>query len=382
MLTIGWVALALPTFVAADEASGEVVECHARAEPGEGFGLPVVLSDPLSTAFMPALTADENRVLLAWQETNRRESRVAYVVAVDGCIGAVRYLEDSIPNPRRPAVAATASGWVLAYEARDTPRPLVRAVRLDREGSVVAGPATISGRGAVASRVRVAAQGDDVVFAWTDVLGHYVARQGPVEEIPASAVGTRLAAAGLINFPRVTIDSDGTIFLAYRDGGPERTDFEIRLVTKKVGEPFSKPINISRSKGLMSDDVDLAVEADGRLRLVWVEQDQQRPETFEVVHATLDRSLERSQPVRFGTLGQVSFKPSVVAGLVAVWQVGTVRAGSLYFADGPGAPKQILHPIIGGMSSLAANEKGDLHLAFVDLADPPRLRYAWRRSTP
>lgn len=357
-------------------------ECAARAEPGSDFGRPVGLSDPLSTAFMPAMAALGNRVLIAWQETGRGGSRIAYALAIDGCAGAVQYVEENLRNPRRPAVAATTSGWVLAYEAREPPRPMVRAVRLDADGRVASGPETISAQGAVASRVRVAARGDDVVFAWTDVRGHHVARRGPVEELPATAVGTQLVSAGLINFPRVAIDDEGTIFLAFRDGGPQRTDFEIRLVTRRVGEPFSEPWNVSRSKGLMSDDVAMAIEPDGRLRLVWVEQDHERPETFEVVHATVDSSLGVTEPTRFGALGLASFKPSVAPGLATVWQAGTVRSGRLYFADGARPPVRILGDTLGGMTSLCADGTGDLHLAFVDLADPPRLRYAWRPSRP
>jgi hypothetical protein len=226
----------------------------------------------------------------------------------------------------------------------------------------------------------VAARGDDVVYAWTDVVGHHVARRGPVEILAPTAVGTRLAAAGLVNFPRIAIGDSGTVFLAYRDGGPERTDYEVRLVTKRVGEPFSAPLNVSRSKGLMSDDVALAVEPDGRLRMVWVEQDGARPEDFEVVHATLDGARKPLAPERFGTLGLASFKPSVAPGLATVWQAGTVRSGQLYFADGPVAPAPILPHLQGGMATLAADARGDLHLAFVDLASPPRLRYCWRRS--
>ena len=365
---------------AVGEAGEAPPECRARAEPGAAFGRPVGLSDPLSTAFMPSAAANGRAVLIAWQETVRGGSRVAYAVAVDGCVAEVRYVDDELPSPRRPSVAATSSGWVLAYEAQKPPRPVVRSVHLDLEGRVVSAPETISAPGAVASRVRVAARGDDVVYAWTDVVGHHVARRGPVETLPPTAVGERLKSAGLVNFPRLAIDDRGTILLAYRDGGPERTDFEIRLVTTDVGGPLPRPANLSRARGLMSAAVALAMEADGRLRLVWVEQDAQRPDTFEVVHATYTGVGSVAEPTRFATLGQASFKPSVVAGLATVWQVGTVRSGELWFADGPGQPVRILRDTVGGMTALAEDADGDLHLAFVDLSDPPRLRYAWRRA--
>lgn len=356
-------------------------ECLAKTDGELDFGTPMTLSDPLSAAFMPAVAARQSQVLITWQETGSKANRVAFAIATGGCVGPVRRVEDPMPNPRRPAAAATASGWVLAYEARDTPRPLIRSIRLDWKGEIISGPETVSEPGEVASRVGVAANGDDVVFTWTDVMGHHLARTGPVEELPPTTVGTRLAAAGLVNYPKVAIDGEGTIYLAYRDGGPERTDFEVRLLSRKVGERFSRPVNVSRSRGLMSDDVALAVESDGRLRLVWVEQDAERPETFEVVHATLDRSLTLSEPARFGTLGQASFRPTVVGGLATVWQVGTTRSGRLYFADEALEPVQILSQLVGGMAALAEDATGNLHLAFVDTQSPPRLRYAWRTRT-
>jgi hypothetical protein len=374
VMTVAWATPA----VGADAASPV---CEASVVAAEDFGDALVLSSPSAAAFMPALATLGDRVLIAWQETDSARNRVAYAIAREGCVGSVRYVEDPMANPRSPAVAATASGWVLAYEARETPRPLVRSIRLAEDGSVVSGPQTISAPGAVASRVRVAASGDDVVYAWTDVFGHHFARTGPVEQLAPTAVGVRLQAAGLVNFPRVAVDPQGTVYLAYRDGGPERTDFEIRLLIRPPGRPFSSPVNVSRSHGLMSDDVAIVVEPDGRLRLAWVEQDDERPEAFEVVHATVDHDLVISRPERFGTLGAASFKPALVGGPFAVWQVGTARSGRLYFADGLGTPVHIQTELTGGMASLAADSRGALHLAYVDTQDPPRLRYT-ARSRP
>jgi len=256
-----WVVALTMAWPAAPDEVGSTTECYATVEPGPDFGVPTVLSDPRVAAFMPAVAVSGDRVFIAWQETSRKENRVAWAVAVDGCVGPVRRVEDSLPNPRRPAVAATASGWVLAYEAQNTPMPLIRAVRLDDSGRVTRPPVTVSEPGQVASRVQVAAHGDDVVFSWTNVLEHYVARRGPVEEFAPTRVGTRLSSAGLLAYPKVAVDANGTIFLAYRDGGPERTDLEVRLLSRKVGEPFSKSINVSKSRGLMSDDVTMAVES-------------------------------------------------------------------------------------------------------------------------
>ncbi len=368
---------ALP--VAANEV-GASEGCDLELEPESQFVSSQPLSSPLAAAFMPSIAARDRRVLIAWQETDRRANYVAYTVVVDGCIGPVRYVEDSLPNPRRPAVAATSSGWVLAYEAQDPPEPLIRSVRLDPSGEPLAAPETVSAPGAVASRVRVAALGEDVVYAWSDVLGHQLARRGPVEKLPPTAVGVRIEAPGLINYPRIALDEEGTIYLAYRDGGPERTDYEIQLVTRRVGESFSPPVNISKSRGLMSDDVAIVAERDGRIRLAWAEQDAERPEAFEVVHVTLDGGrVGPAEP--FGAIGQASFRPSLIGGPMVVWQAGTSRSGRLYFADGEAHPVHIMPELIGGMPSLVDDAEGGLHLAFVDTGDPPRLRYT-RRSAP
>lgn len=356
--------------------------CRLEVKAVPDFASPVALSEADSAAFMPAVAERGDTVLVTWQETDRTESRVAWALVEEGCVGPTHYAEDSLPNPRRPSVAATASGWVLAYEARDPPEPVVRAVDLDLSGEPVASPQTVSEPGRVASRVRVAARGDDVVFAWTDVESHWITRRGPVERVPPTPVGGALEAPGLINFPRVLIDGAGRIYLSYRDGGPQRTDFEVYLTVKEVGSPFGEPVNVSRSSGLMSDDVTLALEEDGDVAVVWVEQDDQHPEAFEVVHSLLSPEGEPTEPQPFGRLGLPSFRPSVTRGLATVWHAGSPRSGYLFFATESAEPRRIVPELLGGQAALVADDDGDLHLAFVDTASPSRLRYAWMRTAP
>lgn len=359
----------------------EIEPCAHRIDPSAEFAHTERISNPVATAFMPAMAALDGTVLLVWQETTRSGARVAYALVRQGCIEPPRWIDDPLPNPRRPAVAATASGWVIAYEVQDPPEPIVRSVELDPSGDLIEGPETVSEPGRVASRVRVAAFGDDVVFAWTDVASHWIARRGPVEALSPAQVGTELEAPGLVNFPRVLVDADGRIYLAYRDGGPERTDYEIRMVVREVGEEFGEPLDLSRSRGLMSDDVALWLQDDGDVGLVWVEQDDERPEAFEVVHATLSSALEIGEPQRFGSLGLASFRPSVTAGFATVWHAGTVRSGQLYFAHGRVPPRRIAPSLLGGQTALVADAAGDLHLAFVDTGEPPAVRYGWIRSS-
>lgn len=355
--------------------------CAFEVAPSDDFAQTVRISNSAAAAFMPAAAERDGSVLVVWQESTRPGTRVSYALVREGCVGPAHQIEDELANPRRPSVAATASGWVVAYEARDVPDPVVRAVEIDASGQVVSAPQTISEPGRVGSRVRVSAYGDDVVFAWTDVSAHWIARRGPVEELPPIRVGADLEAPGLINFPRVLVDASGRVYLAYRDGGPERTDFEIRLVVKEVGEDFGEPINLSQSSGLMSDDVTLVPAADGGIQAVWVEQDDERPSAFEVVHAALSATLERSQPERFGSLGLPSFRPSTTTGLATVWHAGSVRSGQLYFSPGPVEPRRIVPGLLGGQTMLAEDEMENFHLVFVDTGDPPGLRYAWKRAT-
>ncbi|MDX1644749.1 MAG: hypothetical protein R3244_10375, partial [Thermoanaerobaculia bacterium] len=120
---------------------------------------------------------------------------------------------------------------------------------------------------------------------------------------------------------------------------------------------------------------------DGDVGLVWVEQDDERPETFEVVHATLSSKLEIGEPQRFGSLGMASFRPSVTAGFATVWHAGTVRSGQLFFAPGRVAPRRIVPSLLGGQTSLLVDSTGALHLAFVDTGEPPAVRYGWMRTS-
>lgn len=374
--------LPLGTGVADDPAptaEASVVGCRVEVAPAPDFASPVAVSSEEATAFTPDVAVRGDAVLLVWQETVQGANRVAWARAENGCIGPVRYVEDELANPRRPSVAATASGWVLAYEARDVPDPLIRAVDLDAAATPLGPPETISEPGRVASRVQVEARGDDVVFAWTDAGAHWVARRGSIEELPPTRLASDLEAPGLVNVPSILLDGGGRLYLAYRDGGPERTDYEIQLLVREVGHPFGKPTNVSHSSGLMSDGVTMTAEEDGSVRLVWVEQADERPDAFEVVHATLSPDLEMTEPARFATLGLPSFEPSVTRGLATVWHAGSVRSGLLYFAPGPVAPRRILPGLTAGMTKLATDAAGNLHLAFVESADPPRLRYAWSR---
>lgn len=359
-------------------AESTVRECFAVVEPGPAFGPPEALSDPAASASMPALAVRGGQVLIAWQETIDGSNRVLYALASDGCVGPVTQLRDELPDPRLPAVAATASGFVLAYEAQDPPSPLVRFVFLDPEGRVTAAPETLSAPGEIASRIQVAANGDDVVFAWTNVHDHLIARRGPVERLPPTAVGSLIVDPGLINFPRIALGADGTLFLAYRDGGPASTDYEVLLLVREVGESFAEPVNISNTRGQMSDDVALAVEPDGRLRLVWVEQNKERPNFFGVVHATFDRADGSGGVGGFGSRTLQSAKPSVTTGLAAAWQNG-LRIGAIYFAPGPSPPERILPDFMSRGLALAGDPAESLHLVFADDGRPARLRYAWRR---
>ncbi|MEE8526293.1 MAG: hypothetical protein V3T72_20345, partial [Thermoanaerobaculia bacterium] len=122
----------------------------------------------------------------------------------------------------------------------------------------------------------------------------------------------------------------------------------------------------------------LAVEPDGRLRLVWVEQNKKRPDFFGVVHATFDRSDGGGAAARFGSRILQSAKPSVTTGLATAWQTG-LRAGALFFAPGPSPPTRILPKFMGSALVLVGDLAESLHLAFVDDGRPSRLRYAWRR---
>src|SRR6185295_18514513 len=111
------------------------------------------------------------------------------------------------------------TGYVVTYTANDGAADVVRAVRLDIDGAITDGPVTISAPGAGGAIPRVATSGDEEVFAWTDGSAHFFARRGAIETVDATAVGTTLVSGGILNFPRVVLEADGTIDLAYRDGG-------------------------------------------------------------------------------------------------------------------------------------------------------------------
>jgi hypothetical protein len=357
----------------ADAAVDTAVDAHVPS-----FGAPVTLSDPANQSFVPVIAARAGRVVIAWHDfpAGGGESRVVTRTSIDGTLGPIVPIVETLAGPKRPTLAATASGFVLAWDAVDAGTAVIRSVDLDADGHAIGAPITISAAGVAGSFVRVAAHGDDVAWAWTDGSAHFFARRGPVETVAAKPVGTTLLAGGLLNFPRIAITSTGVLLLAYRDGGAQPADWDVLLVIRQIGGTFQGPLNVSRSTGLLSDDISLAIEPDDTLDLVWVDQNPDNVNAFEVDHATRDGAGLISVPTVFGTQGMMTWTPSVVPGLSAVWHSGGSAGGDLWLATAGGAPQPILPGEQGGSVALARAEDDSLHFAYGTLGTPRQVRYA------
>jgi hypothetical protein len=350
--------------------SDAAVDAHVAA-----FGAITTLSDPANASFVPAIAWRAGRVVVAWHDFAGSASRVVTRTIVDGNAGPIAVIPETLAGPKRPSLAATASGFTLAYDATDSTGAVVRAIDLDADGNAIGAPLTIGG----GAMVRVAAHGDDVAWAWTTGSAHFFARRGPVESVPATAVGTTLQSQGLLNFPRLAVTASGTLLLAYRDGGATPDAWDVLLMIRQTAGPFAGPLNVSRSPGLLSDDIALAMEPDDTLEIVWVDQDPVDVNTFEVTHATRAASGLVSAPSRFGTQAAWSWTPSVAQGPAAAWHTGQGAGGDLWLSIANGPPQQILAGEQGGMVALAHGDDGSLHLAYVSTASPRAVRYAARR---
>ncbi len=243
-----------------------VADAAPEAESLTAWSTPITLSDPPNQGFAPSVAARDGEALVAWHEfVGDAGARIRYAHVAQGVPDATQTLADPFAPAIRASVATTTNGYVLAYQANDGTRDVVRAVELDATGNVTSGPDTISSPNQTGSMQRVASNGGEEVFAWTDGTAHWFAMRGAGETVPASLVGSTLLSQGLLNFPRVAIDAAGNVFIAYRDGGTNTSDWDVLLVTRAPGAAFGAPVDVSNSSGLLSDDISLALEDDGTL---------------------------------------------------------------------------------------------------------------------
>ncbi|HEV8320495.1 MAG TPA: hypothetical protein VG389_02700 [Myxococcota bacterium] len=352
--------------------------CRETAAAGAPFGAPLLVSDPTHASFVPATAAHGARVLFAWHEFDAASvAHVVFSLAQEGCVGPITTLPDPYAPARRPAVAATTAGWVVAYEASDGTTDVIRAFELDADGNVLAGPDTVSTPGLFGDWVDVDARGDDEAFAWTDGSAHYFAMRGPRETVAAGLVGTTLVSTGLLNYPRIALAGDGTLHLAWRDGGVQAIDWDVLVVTRPAGGPFGAPVDVSQSPGYGSDSMDAYVEGDGTLDLVWAEQDPANVSAYEAAYATRSAAGVWTAPARYGPQGDQIWTPSVASGLAAVWNTNTAAAGPLYFASGPVPAALVFAGTSGRTPVLALSPDGTRHLVFATPGPPAQIFYAW-----
>jgi hypothetical protein len=347
----------------------------ASAEQDEVTTAPVGISTPGLGAFAPSVAARGTGGLVAWHEFVEGGSRIAYSIVSGGTPSPARVVPDPLPGQLRVSVAATNAGYVLAYQANDNGVSVIRSVEVDAAGEVSAAPATLTAPGKSGSVVRVAAAGDQKAFAWIDADGHTIALRGPIENLPPTRIGTQLQSSTVLNAPRVAIDNAGKVFVAYRDGG-ETTDWEVFVVTRLPQGRFTSPISVSRSPGQLSDDVAVAMEPNGSLDVVWIEQDPTDPNAFDASYAVRDPSGRFSAPKRFARQRSMMWLPSVTSGLRAAWNGGGTGVGPFYLASAGGAPSALLAPIVGSQISIAASSDGATHVAFVENTQPRRIVYS------
>jgi hypothetical protein len=337
----------------------------------------ITISDPANASFVPVIATRGATVVIAWHDfpAGGSTSRVVIRPITSGVLGAIEVVPETLANPKRPTIAVTSSGFVLAWDAVDTVS-VIRSIALDGSGHAVGSPVTISATGVAGLVPRVAARGDDIVYAWTDGTSHYFARRGSVETVAATTVGTTLQSGGILNFPRVAVTSTGAILLAYRDGGAMPVDWEVLLVIRQVGSTFMGPLNVSRSPGLLSDDISLALEADDTLDIVWVDQDPTDVNTFDVTHATRSATGTISVPTPYVTLQGMTWTPSAAPGLTAAWHLGGGAGGELWLSVAGATPQHILATEQGGMVALARADNASLHLAYATIPSPRQIRYS------
>jgi hypothetical protein len=362
----------------ADAGVDAGMTCAWFVDAGTPFGELAMLSPEDGGAFSPSVAARDGEALVVWHQFDEgARTHLALVHIAQGCVGPVQTLAEPLGDPKRPSLAATASGYALAYEATDPSGIVIRAVDLAPDGTIASGPITLTTAGETGEMARVAAQGDQVAYAWTDGNGLFFALRGPDESVGATPLAVTVQQTGLLTNPRIALAPDGTLYLTYRDG-PQASDNEVYVLTRPKGGAFGAAVNVSQSVGLDSDDPAIAVRDDGSVDLAWAEEDPVQVQNFEAVHAHLDAS-GWSAPALYGAQGGQVRAPALLPGLAAAWNLGGSGLGPFYWDDGSGAPVAIFPSVSGNAAALARGPDGATHLALVENAQPRHVRYAWSR---
>src|SRR5262245_38308921 len=82
------------------------------------FSAPITISDPANMSFVPAIAWRAGKVVVAWHDfpAGGGMSRVVTTTIVNGVPGPITPIADTAVGPKRPTLAATTSGFVLAYD--------------------------------------------------------------------------------------------------------------------------------------------------------------------------------------------------------------------------------------------------------------------------
>ena len=349
--------------------------CRAAVVAAAPFGAPVVISDPVNAAYAPTVAASGASALVAWHEfPPGGKKRVAYVVVAGGCVGPIVTVADGAESSL-PWAVATQAGFYLVYQGNAGGPDEIHGLALDAAGAPLGAPERLSAAGAYGTMARAASVGDDVAIAWTDGARHWFARRGPVEAVAATMLSTTPVLTSQLQFPRVGIGAGGDLFFAWRDG-PQSSDTDVFLARRPKLGALGAAANVSGTSGYLSDDVALAVEPDGAIDVVWVEQDPVTVTAFEATWARRSAAGALGSPAYFGAQDAMAWTPSVVAGLKTVWRGGSAGIGPLFYADGATAPVPILAGQKASGTALARTATGALRLAFSDDATPRRVLYA------
>ena len=357
--------------------------CSLVAAPGVPFGAPVVLSDPLRVSLAPAIAARGEVAIVAWHQFppagGGSSPEVAWRAVARGCVGPVIVAPETLTLARWPSVAATASGFVIAYEAESGNDPtVVRLLELDGAGQPLGAPETVSAAGSLARLPRVAASGADVAIVWTDGARHWLSLRGPGETLTAMPIGGALQFGGIINFPRVAMAPDGTTLVAWDDGLSEGSaNFEVFLAARPRHGSFAAPVNVSNTPDDDSADVALAMESDGTLDIAWAEQSPVDENVFEAAYTRRAPGGTIAAPALYGAQGTWVVAPSVVPGLAATWTTGMGTTGAPWYASGP-APAVAVWPGVGVFQqALARGDDGAPFLVIADGNHPARVQFGW-----
>ena len=293
-------------------ASGSFVPVVAAAT----FAPPVNVSQNPGNSFVPVVAVPSALTpKLFWHDFTSSPNLLWCADGAGAAWGPAAECTMNVNRSWRPAAVVDSQGRVhLAWRDRAGAQDDILYARYD--GVAWSAPENISQSGFRSSNPWVAlGPSDNPHVLWEQdsdgagtVAFYESYHDGAVWSAPADT-GLPFDQAVFFDTIRVAGDGSGNMHAAWHDGPTSTTD--VFYAMRPPGGPWGAPENISQSPPDLSVEPAIAVAADGRVHLVWIEQDAVTGLFFEVWFTSKPPSGPWSVPFDVSQQGDDAARPAI-----------------------------------------------------------------------